>query len=88
MGTSGLAIVETQIAGETDPARLAGLANRRMRASSETLGEALRGRVTKHHRFPVRLHLGQIDALDRAIAGTARGRAVEARTTSSTGSTS
>jgi len=32
------------------------------------LGEALRGRVTRHHRFLLRLHLQQIDALDRAIA--------------------
>jgi len=30
--------------------------------------EALRGRVTKHHRFLLRLHLNQIDALDAAMA--------------------
>jgi hypothetical protein len=34
----------------------------------ETLREALRGRVTKHHRFLLRLHLQQIDTLDAAIA--------------------
>ena len=32
------------------------------------LREALRGRVTEHHRFLLRLHLRQIDALDAAIA--------------------
>ena len=32
------------------------------------LSEALRGRVTRHHRFLLRLHLQQVDALDRAIA--------------------
>ena len=30
--------------------------------------EALRGRVTKHHRFLLRLHLQQIDTFDTAIA--------------------
>ena len=39
-----------------------------MKASQETLREALRGRVTKNHRFLLRLHLDQIDALDVAIA--------------------
>jgi transposase len=29
--------------------------------------EALRGRVTKHHRFMLKLHLRQIDQLDRSI---------------------
>ena len=28
----------------------------------------MRGRVTRHHRFLLRLHLQQIDALDRAIS--------------------
>jgi transposase len=32
------------------------------------LAEVLRGRVTKHDRFLLRLHLKQIDALDNAIA--------------------
>jgi transposase len=56
------------IAGETDPLRLASLASRRIKASPAALGEALRGRVTRHHRFLLRLHLQQIDALNRAIA--------------------
>jgi transposase len=56
------------IAGETDPLRLAKLASSRIKASPSTLQEALRGRVTKHHRFLLRLHLQQIDALDGTIA--------------------
>jgi len=68
MGMSGRAMIEALIAGESNPAKLACLANYRLRASQEKLREALRGRVTKHHRFLLRLHLNQIDALDAAIA--------------------
>jgi transposase len=68
MGMSGRAMIETLIAGETNPAKLARLANYRLRASQEKLREALRGRVTKHHRFLLRLHLNQIDGLDASIA--------------------
>jgi len=67
-GTSGRAMIEALIAGETDPLRLARLASSRIKASPAILREALRGRVTRHHRFLLRLHLQQIDALDRAIA--------------------
>jgi transposase len=68
MGKSGRAMIEALIAGETNPAKLAGLADRRVKASPEELREALRGRVTQHHRFLLRLHLNQIDALDAAMA--------------------
>ena len=68
MGMSGRAMMEALIAGESDPAKLARLANYRLKTSQEKLREALRGRVTKHHRFLLRLHLNQIDALDAAIA--------------------
>jgi len=68
MGKSGRAMIEALIAGETNPAKLASLADRRAKASHEEFREALRGRVTKHHRFLLRLHLNQIDALDAAMA--------------------
>jgi hypothetical protein len=55
-------------AGETDPAKLAALAHRKVSASQATLREALHGRVKRQHRFLVRLHLQQIDALDASIA--------------------
>jgi hypothetical protein len=44
-------MIEARIAGETDPAKLAALANYRIKASPQQLREALRGRVTDHHRF-------------------------------------
>lgn len=56
------------IAGVSDPAKLALLADRRIKASPQTLRDALRGRVNRHHRFLLRLHLDQIDVLDRALA--------------------
>jgi transposase len=57
-------MIEALIAGETNPAKLASLADRRVKASPEKLREALHGRVTTHHRFMLRLHLNQIDALE------------------------
>ena len=68
MGASGRKMIETLIAGEKDPAKLARLADPRVKASQESLREALRGRVTNSHRFLLRLHLGHIDAIDAAIA--------------------
>jgi len=68
MGKSGRAMIEALIAGESNPVKLASLADRRVKASQEELRESLRGRATKHHRFLLRLHLDQVDALDAAIA--------------------
>jgi transposase len=68
IGASGRKMIEALIAGENNPAKLARLADQRVKASQDSLREALRGRVTKRHRFLLRLHLGQIDALDAAIA--------------------
>jgi transposase len=68
VGKSGRAMIEAMIAGVSDPAKLASLANRRIKVSPQTLTEALRGRVTRHHRFLLRLHLDQIDVLERALA--------------------
>ena len=45
----------------------------RLKASRADLVDALHGRVTDHHRFMIRLHLSQIDALETAVA------AIEAR---------
>ena len=53
--------------GQTDPERLL-LVHRRVKASRAELLEALHGRVSAHHRFMLKLHLGHIDALDQAIA--------------------
>jgi transposase len=67
VGKSGRAMIQALIAGETDPVKLAGLADRRIRASPEQLREALRGRVTEHHRFLLHVHLQYIDFADAAI---------------------
>jgi transposase len=39
----------------------------RVQPSAASHSEALRGRVTRHHRFLLGLHLQQIDAIDNAI---------------------
>ena len=67
LGLSGRRILEALVKGETVPQALATLAHRRIHASTEELEAALRGRVTTHHRFLVKLHLDQIDAIDAAI---------------------
>ena len=67
MGKSGRAMLEAIIAGCDDPTELVKLAGSRLAASREELIESLRGRVTAHHRFMLKLHLGQIDALEASI---------------------
>ena len=68
VGVSGRAMLQALIEGETNPTKLAELAHRGIKASPDTLREALRGRVMEVHRFLLQLHLGQVDALDAAIA--------------------
>jgi transposase len=72
-GVSGRAILHALVAGERQPERLADLANERVKASRADLLAALHGRVTAHHRFMLKLHLTQIEALETAV------REVEAR---------
>jgi transposase len=68
LGVSGRAMLDAIIAGQEDPEALADLARRRMRAKIPQLRDALRGRVTDHHRFLLRLLLDHLDSLDRLIA--------------------
>jgi transposase len=68
VGVSGRTILEAVIRGETDPRALAALASERLKASRETLSEALRGKVTSHHRFLLDLHLKQVDHLRAMVA--------------------
>ncbi len=67
LGLSGRKMIEAMIAGETNPSKLAALADRRIKAKREDLCEALHGRLTDHHRFMLGMYLGQYDALDKAI---------------------
>jgi transposase len=66
LGVSGRAILAALIAGESDPECLASLVRGRLKVKRPALIEALRGRITEHHRFLLKLHLGQIEALDKA----------------------
>ena len=68
LGVSGRAILEALIGGECDPDALLGLVRRGVKASPDALRAALTGRVSERHRFRLRLHLRQIEALDGAIA--------------------
>ena len=68
VGVSGRAILNALIAGDTDPDRLADLTRGRLKATRADLLDALHGRVTDHHRFMIKLHLTQIDALETAVA--------------------
>lgn len=68
LGVSGRRMIEALIAGETDPAKLAALAHRRIKSSQEELQAALHGRITDTHRFLLDVHLRQIDGLATLIA--------------------
>ena len=68
MGVSGRAILQALIDGERDPDRLLALVQRGVKAPPEKLRAALLGRMTERHRFLLRLHLRQVDALDATIA--------------------
>jgi transposase len=67
LGASGRRIVAAIVAGEEDPETLAALGSERLRCSREQLCEALRGRVSAHHRFLLRQHLDTIDHLQRVV---------------------
>lgn len=67
LGVSGRAMLDAIIAGETDPTTLAKKATSGVKAKREEIVEALRGKVTAHHRFLLKLHLEQYDAIQAAI---------------------
>jgi transposase len=67
-GVSGRAMLEALISGQRDPAVLADLAKRRLRAKIPALTEALTGRFTEHHAFLARVHLDLIDRHTQAVA--------------------
>jgi transposase len=68
LGKSGRAMLEALAGGESDPDRLVALAHPGLKSPKDKLRAALDGRVKPHHRFLLRLHLNQIDALDASIA--------------------
>ena len=79
LGTSGRAMLHAIIGGEEDPERLADFAVGTARKKRAELIEALRGRVSAHHRSMLKMHLGVIAALESALAevDVAAGKALE-----------
>jgi transposase len=67
MGCNGRRVIEAMIAGQRDPRKLVALTDRRLKASPKELYDALHGRLTDHHRFLLRLHLQQYDALEATL---------------------
>ena len=78
LGKSGRAMLDAIVAGQSNPAQLAELAQGTARHKTAELREALRGRITEHHRTMLRLHLQVVDALQRTLAelDTAVGKAL------------
>ena len=67
LGKSGRAVLNAIIDGQTDPQALLNHIGR-VKATRGELLEALRGRITAHHRFMIKLHLDHVETLDKAIA--------------------
>jgi len=67
MGKSGRAVLEALIAGTTDPEELVSLTSGKLHAPRAKLVEALRGHVSEHHRFLLRLHYEQIHGIETAL---------------------
>ena len=67
LGKSGRAMLRALIGGEQDPAKLAELAQGRLRGKIPQLKQALEGHFTEHHRFLLEHLLGHLDELERQI---------------------
>jgi transposase len=61
-------MLEAMVAGQDDPAQLADLAKRRLRAKIPQLEQALYGKLTEHHRWMLGLLLDQLKATEQFIA--------------------
>ena len=68
VGLSGRRMLAALIRGESDARALAALAHENIRATSGELEAALHGRVTRHHRFLLKLHVDHLHAVEAAIA--------------------
>ena len=68
MGVSGRAMLAALLAGTTDPATLADLAQGKPRKKRAALEGALSGRVDEHHRLLLATHLAHADFLEEEIA--------------------
>ena len=79
MGKSGRAMLDEIVAGNTDHEALAELARSSLRNKIPELREALRGRITDHHRFMLGELLAQADYLQSAIGRASKRIEVEMR---------
>jgi transposase len=68
LGKSGRAILRALIAGQSDPEKLADLAQGTARKKRTELVEALHGRIRDHHRGLLKVHLELVAALEQALA--------------------
>lgn len=67
MGLSGRRILDALVRGESDPVKMANLAHGSVKASRTKIAEALDGKVTRHHRFMLALHLRHIESVDAEV---------------------
>lgn len=67
LGVSGRAMLQGLIDGETDGAKLADLAEGRLKSKKAELAEALTGRIKPHQRLMLRELVGHIEYLEKAI---------------------
>ena len=68
LGASGRDIIRALIEDKLPPEAMAQLARHRLRAKIPQLTQALRGRVDEHHRFMLKLLMGQIEYLEQQVA--------------------
>lgn len=67
LGSSGRAMLEAIIAGESDPQKLADLAKGTARKKRSELIQALHGRIRDHHRRLLKVHLTLVKSLQEAV---------------------
>jgi transposase len=72
LGASGQRILRALAQGETDPARLAELGDKRLRASEAELQEALSGAPQPIHRQLLSLYLARLDLIESQMASLDR----------------
>jgi transposase len=67
LGVSGRAMIQDLMAGQSDPAQLAGRARQRLQQKIPELTLAMEGRVTEHHRFLLQVLWDQLIQLESLI---------------------
>jgi transposase len=68
MGVSGRAMIQRLIEGETNPHKLADLAQKQLRGKIPELEKALEGKLTDHHRFMLKLLWKELAQQEEVIA--------------------